>query len=65
LTVGLRWIVGQHSVAFINYLLSVALADGNEEVDADDDIEEKMDIDEVRVDPDKSLLACNRANEPM
>lgn len=51
--------------AFINYLLSVALADGNEEVDADNDIEEKMDIDEIRVDPDKSLFACNCANEPM
>jgi hypothetical protein len=45
--------------------LSIALADGKEEVDADNDIEEKMDIDEVCVDPDKSLLACNRANEPM
>jgi hypothetical protein len=52
-------------IAFVNYLLSVALANGNEEVDADNDIEKKMDIDEVRIDPDKPLLACNCTNEPM
>jgi hypothetical protein len=51
-------------IAFVNYLLSVALANGNEEVDADNDIEKKMDIDEVRIDPDKPLLACNCTNEP-
>jgi hypothetical protein len=45
--------------------LSIALADGDEEVDADDDIEQKMDICEVGVDLDEPWFACNRANESM